>query len=567
MKYLLGLRVVLPLIIALFALLSVAISYQTARTAIQQETVARVVEDTRNNLNLLQGAITQFFRLQQIEPIKQIVSSMASKPDLKSFVVVDDQGKILASTDFASLGQDWRSMSTKPDMDYVDRLSRSNGSEVWLDDAEQVLDAYSSLCGIMGASLRSQDCGFIFYRIDLAHHYRHALSTIWQGAKLQAQLTLLGAVVLVLFISILVTRRIRKLTWVMNRFAAGERDQRTQCWGQDEISWLGERVNALLDQVEADAEVLRDREKRLDTLFEIIVDAIILIDDKGIIQRANPATAKMFGYETSELPGNNVKMLMPPRDRKQHDGYLRAYLETGQKKIIGTSRELLGQRRDNSVFPVQLSVSELISKGERMFVGVLRDISEGKALERSLREANEQLAISAATDGLTGLANRRQFDESLREAVNRATRDHSPLALLICDVDYFKNFNDFYGHQAGDACLQLVAGALSAVFLRSGELVARYGGEEFVAILPDTDRHTAEAMAAKVIEAVRTLAVPHEQSDAADVVSLSLGISVYTPGSVHPPTIERFIDNADKGLYQAKAAGRNRYQYGEDTAS
>ncbi|HEY1151906.1 MAG TPA: PAS domain S-box protein [Pseudoduganella sp.] len=131
---------------------------------------------------------------------------------------------------------------------------------------------------------------------------------------------------------------------------------------------------------------LHDSEQRMRAVFETAVDAIITIDDRGVLERLNPAAQRMFGYSEDEVRGKNVSMLMPSPDRERHDGYLEHYLHTGEKRIIGIGREVQGQRRDGSVFPMELAVAEMRVSGRRMFTGLVRDITERKRMENRLRE-------------------------------------------------------------------------------------------------------------------------------------------------------------------------------------
>ena len=159
-------------------------------------------------------------------------------------------------------------------------------------------------------------------------------------------------------------------------------------------------------------------------------------------------------------------------------------------------------------------------------------------------------------DGLTGVANRRCFDERLGTEWLRAARSASPLALLMLDVDHFKRFNDRYGHLAGDECLRRVALAIKDGLLRPGDLVARYGGEEFACILPGTDFEGALAVGAGIEQRVRGLQIEHADSDVSNVVTISIGISMSLPERDGDPT--RLLALADAQLYRAKHSGRGR---------
>ena len=177
-------------------------------------------------------------------------------------------------------------------------------------------------------------------------------------------------------------------------------------------------------------------------------------------------------------------------------------------------------------------------------------------LHQQLQLANQQLQNLAMVDQLTQIANRRCFDEILHQEWHRLVREKRPLSLLLCDIDYFKQYNDTYGHPQGDICLQQVAQALQQGVQRSIDLVARYGGEEFVVILPHTDQEGALQVAQKIQDVLEQFNLPHRSSAVADRVTMSIGICTLIP------TVKRFpldlINAADHALYQAKTQGRNR---------
>jgi len=174
----------------------------------------------------------------------------------------------------------------------------------------------------------------------------------------------------------------------------------------------------------------------------------------------------------------------------------------------------------------------------------------------TLKAQSDLLRQMVFLDGLTGVANRRCFDERLDVEWRRAARSASPLALLMLDVDHFKRFNDCYGHQMGDECLRQVAAAIKGSLVRPGDVVARYGGEEFACILPATDFEGALAVGAGIEQAVRGLQIPHAQSDVSDVVTLSIGVSMGLPERDGDPA--RLLALADAQLYRAKHGGRAR---------
>jgi diguanylate cyclase (GGDEF)-like protein len=172
-----------------------------------------------------------------------------------------------------------------------------------------------------------------------------------------------------------------------------------------------------------------------------------------------------------------------------------------------------------------------------------------------LDQVNRELMRLSAMDGLTGLANRRHFDTVLRSEWDRGERLRHPLSLLMCDVDYFKPYNDTYGHLQGDECLRRISSALQFAIRRPCELAARYGGEEFALLLPETTAAHAMEIAETVRSNVERLAIAHAHSPKG-IVSISIGVATRVPNGQLSP--ERLIALADKALYLAKKSGRDR---------
>lgn len=185
-----------------------------------------------------------------------------------------------------------------------------------------------------------------------------------------------------------------------------------------------------------------------------------------------------------------------------------------------------------------------------------RDLTSRIAIERSLVEANEQLKALSFVDGLTGIANRRTFDEALEREFQVARRKQQPLSLLMIDIDHFKAYNDRYGHPAGDQVLIRVAEIIRDHVNRPADLVSRYGGEEFVVLLPDTPRDGALQVAERLLKAVDQAVLPHDASPVADHITLSIGLATQVPRM--QAEAAGLLEASDASLYRAKAAGRHR---------
>ena len=442
---------------------------------------------------------------------------------------------------------------------------------------------------------------------------------------------------------------------------------------------VNERTRELTSEIEERANVekaLKENEAYLRSIQDNAPDGIIIIDEKGIIMSFNAASEKMFGYPAGEVLGKSVNILMPEPHRNHHDEYIERYLETGEKHVIDSSRELDALIKDGTVFPIRLAISESISGERSVFTGILHDLTEQRKAEEELRKLSRAVEQSPSsvmitdtkgnltyvnpkfcevsgysreevighnprflksgetplstyeglwgalisgneykcellnkkkngdfywesasfspikspsgnithflavkeditekkrlegrltelsfTDELTGIANRRSYEKAIESEWNRARRKQMPLACIMVDIDYFKSFNDNFGHIAGDDCLRKVAQAIKSVIVRAGDLVARYGGEEFILILPDSDKESARKLAEVLRKKVESLKIENPSSDISDYITISLGVASLVPGETGMGSV--LVSATDSELYLAKKEGRNRVKVSE----
>lgn len=204
-----------------------------------------------------------------------------------------------------------------------------------------------------------------------------------------------------------------------------------------------------------------------------------------------------------------------------------------------------------------ITLTSLSGSGEKRCCLIqITDASTSIKREKMLRSHSELLKKDATTDSLTGLFNRRFFDEHYRISLGQAIRQKLPMSIFMIDIDYFKQYNDYYGHPTGDKVLIQVANALKSQISRSSDMLARYGGEEFILVLPNmTDEHGLQ-FAEKIIDAIAKLNIPHLKSKTSDRITISIGLSTYDP-SKHSEA-SALVDAADTALYRAKHQGRNR---------
>lgn len=316
---------------------------------------------------------------------------------------------------------------------------------------------------------------------------------------------------------------------------------------------LHQQATKELEQRKSIESALQESSEKLRSIVDTAVEAILVINTDLLVEEFNPAAERIFGYLADEIIGKNVKMLMPEPYTSEHDGYVQRFLQTGQARIIGSDNgiEMTGLRKDGTVFPMRLGISKMHVGNKVLFTGILNDITEQKRLEGQLRNM-------AMKDGLTGISNRRSFDEALAREWRRMQRECGELSIIFIDIDFFKHYNDTYGHQEGDSCLKAVAAAIDRSVHRPGDLAARYGGEEFVVLLPATGINAAVDLAEKIRMTVEELAIPHTASGAATHITISLGVASIVPDQWGQP--EMLLNFADQGLYTAKASGRNRVE-------
>jgi diguanylate cyclase (GGDEF)-like protein/PAS domain S-box-containing protein len=298
------------------------------------------------------------------------------------------------------------------------------------------------------------------------------------------------------------------------------------------------------------------------SIFNSSPIAMIVVDDQGIIRLANREADRLFGYPYDQLLGECIEMLVPQDVQVKHQMDRTVFNQNPEVRPMGAGRYLRAVRRDGLEFPVEVGLTPIYLSDRLYILSSVVDLTYQKQIEErvfklaiELEEANKELSQLARTDELTGLKNRRAFDEGLTNMIQLMDRVASTLSLLLIDVDHFKPYNDELGHPAGDELLKTIADLLMHNS-RESDMVARYGGDEFAVLMPGTNANGAIRMGERIRLAVQDN--PWE----GNMPTISLGVATISfkkRKAENPVEIgARLLSDADQALYYSKNNGRNK---------
>jgi diguanylate cyclase (GGDEF)-like protein/PAS domain S-box-containing protein len=300
---------------------------------------------------------------------------------------------------------------------------------------------------------------------------------------------------------------------------------------------------------------LAQRDTILQNILESSPDSIGIFNENMVYQACNKPFVKALGIsDVDDLLGKRLQDVIPD------ESYSR--LSETDNKVLYEGKSLryidrvVSSNGECTWYDVVKSPFRDPASGTNGVLIMARDVSERYLAEQRLEEANLELERLSFIDGLTQISNRRRFDEQLKTLWNIHIREKQPLTVMLCDIDYFKGFNDYYGHLRGDEVLIKVAEVFERALPRSSDCVARYGGEEFGFILPNTTVEGAIKVAERIHQGVIELAIEHKASQVSSVVTASIGLVSIVP-QPHDRS-DTIVALADSALYQAKANGRNQ---------
>src|ERR1700733_1514933 len=298
------------------------------------------------------------------------------------------------------------------------------------------------------------------------------------------------------------------------------------------------------------------------TIYRLLLDnspeMIVLSSLEESRRYVTAAVERITGFTADEYLAQKLLDMIHPEEREAFELRIRE-LKEGKLQQTFQYRTLQKSGGHRWVEATVIGYLDPVSKRVGGYVATVRDISEEKEREDRRNSEYRQLSKAGSLDELTGIASRRAFNRAIESEARRHTRSTRDLSLLLIDVDYFKEYNDLYGHLPGDLCLKQIAAAVKSTLRRDPDLAARFGGEEFVVLLPLTEISGAESVARKILAEVCSLAIPHADSPFG-IVTVSIGATSWNSGP--PLNINALIERADRALYRAKDSGRNSYEIG-----
>jgi len=317
---------------------------------------------------------------------------------------------------------------------------------------------------------------------------------------------------------------------------------------------------------------LYGRVNLLDWALDSAQSGLLMIDANRVVIFANKWLLQRAGLNREHVVGRVLTEVIQVLKDSHFERSLNQAVSTGFPVLMSqslhpapfpiyalSSHRAQDMRLRQSIQIIPMAPAESTRAGQRYMLIQIGDVTNTMLRERLLRAQADKMSVFAHVDSLTGIGNRRFFDSSLAAELRASTRSRTSIGLVMLDIDYFKAFNDHYGHPAGDRCITAVASVLRDVCRRPRDVVARYGGEEMVVILPDTDLPGSIRLAQEILQRLRSQKIPHADSPAGPFVTLSAGVSVCLPGA--QTTATQLLLQADQSQYAAKNKGRDRVCY------
>lgn len=585
------------------------------------EAYQRTELNTKNYVQISAGQTSRvldyLYRRTNIEDAEiTIISQLGSDPNLDVVMLIDEKNVVRISSRYELRNSPIsETIAANYDNYFVNARNKLTGNIFISDDRKKLIATYPVFLPNMSQELQSSRVGILFMSYDLERNKQLAFNDALKRSLIFNGSLILFCLLIWFFFEISLTRRVSSLVAASNSLAEGDLDTRAGLNGSDELFQISVAFDRMANKIQEDAiqqlslfeqlqkeltergksearltetnqklaisnlerekeadarkillEELQESEARYRSVITSMSEGIILQQVDGQIIACNESAEEILGLSTDQMQG--LESINFERSIIREDGSIflsedhpsMVTLRTGQPQtnvIMGICQ------KDCPTRWISINSQPLFHSNQitpYAAVASFTDITQQRLDREMLKHQAEQEHLRAITDGLTQVPNRRCFNERLQIEWQRSLREQQSLSLILIDIDYFKLYNDHYGHQAGDHCLIEVAQTAEKQIKRPADLFARYGGEEFVVILPNTDMTGAIAVAELIQQSIHELKIPHAASKVSPNVTISLGIASLIPSDDISP--EAIIAIADHNLYQAKQQGRDRLYRG-----
>jgi len=508
-----------------------------------RQTNQRIENSLRQQGIIYQGILADFLRREDLGQINRLLSSLSASDYFLNSWISDENGIIIESSKSSNMGLNQaellKNYGILPNYDKKQNIFNSK---------KYSLSRYPVTLGVSKGYIAANREGEFWAAYEVSELRKslikeHIVETLYLSGIMMLIFILFFGVI---YKSVIV--RLLHLTKSSRDFALGNHSVSFDLKGSDEIAVLGKSLEIMARTIQTDQQRLLEDEKKISQYVDIIDRNVITskTDRRGVITYVSDAFSTISGYQKDEMVGKNHNLVRHPDTPKETFKDLWKTIKSGRQ----WEGELKNKKKDGSFYWVYARITPTVDSDGNIieYTAVRQDITDQKKLE--------EIAI---TDELTKLYNRRFFNETIRLEYHRSLRNKRPFAFLIFDVDFFKLYNDTYGHLAGDKVLQQIGSLLNQMFHRSGDFAFRLGGEEFGVLMEIENIEKCEQECQKILQGVENMHIEHLKNKVSGFVTVSIGL-VFVNHERSALQTDEIYRIADEALYYSKENGRNRYK-------
>lgn len=440
---LIPLKTLIPLLFSVFSLLITSVFVVHDITQSSRQMHEEYLNNVTQIMSTLQGTINHLLAQNDLQGAHEIMNQYATDLSIETLGLLNSSNQVIFSNQLQDIDRRAETLLTPQHLRMVANAIKHQTGIIEFDSTDSyVLAAAVVTLDNQASTLQPNRTGALYLSYDLSRVMAAKRSRLYNDMRISLLTIVLLTAVLWYIFHLILSRRVESLLASTRALARGDLSHRVCLTGRDELSEIARALNHMAIQLEHDRHSLETSQKRLSTILDNVIDGIVTISPNGIIQDFNPAAEHIFGQTRANVIGHNIKMLMPEPFHSAHDGYLQNYLESGQRKIIGFLREVEGQRADGSTFPLELWVTEIWLDHERLFIGMVRDISERREVTRLKNEfvANVSHELRTPLTSINGSLKLMrngvlgEVGEQAKAMLDIAEKNSDRLILLINDL-------------------------------------------------------------------------------------------------------------------------------------